>query len=94
MIPINPLSGALIQSTQLQLQQAADKSKQARRQQELAKNIATDEEETENQIENSEELTPIHEENRRQDNRRKQQQHKQAEEETEETESSRLDLKA
>ena len=94
MIPINSLSGALIQSTQLQLQQASDKTKQARRAQDLARNVTAEDEELENQIENAEEVTPVHEDSRKQDKHRKQQQHKHEEEESDDPGSARLDLKA
>lgn len=94
MMQINYLSGALLQSTQLQLQQASEKSQQARKVQEQAKNIAARDDELEHQVENSEELTEIHEQGRQKDDQRKRRQQKQEEEETDEDSEPGLDLTA
>ncbi|HUB24809.1 MAG TPA: hypothetical protein VL992_05215 [Tepidisphaeraceae bacterium] len=94
MMQINTLSGALLQSTQIQLQQAAEKGKQARKQQELAKNVAARDDEMEHQVENSEELTDIHEQSRQSEQKRKRQQEKSEEEESAGDEDEGLDLTA
>jgi hypothetical protein len=94
MMQINTLSGALLQSTQIQLQQAAEKNKQARKQQELAKNVAARDDEMEHQVENSEELSAIHEQSRQSDQKRKRQQGKPEEEEAADEKDEGLDLTA
>ena len=94
MLPINYLSGALVQSAQVQRDEAAEKAKQARKQRELSKNIAARDDEIEHQVENSEELTPIHEDNRRGDQKRKRNPNHQEEEEQPGEESGGLDLRA
>ncbi|MGA2230764.1 MAG: hypothetical protein ABSH22_07680 [Tepidisphaeraceae bacterium] len=85
MYSVNPLSGALAQSSELQKLQSNEKARQARQAQEQKKNIAArgeDEFESENQIENTEELTPVHDENRQSNQRRKQNKHPGEEEES------------
>jgi hypothetical protein len=94
MFPINYLSGALQQSSQLQLQAAAEKSQQARRAQEKARNVAAPEGEDEHQVENPEELVAIHEEDHRSEQNRKKNHHKPDQEESEDDESPGLDLTA
>jgi hypothetical protein len=94
MFEITSLSGALLQSSQLQLAQAAEKGKQARKAQELAKNVAARDDELEHQVENSEELTAIHEQSRQSDQKKKRQFAKVEEEETDEDGEEGLDLTA
>jgi hypothetical protein len=92
---VNPLSGALLQSTQIQLQQAGEKAQQAKLAQERQKNVAAkNDEQEENQVENSDQITAIHDQDNTAEKRRKQQQHKQEEDEQEEEETSGLDLTA
>lgn len=62
MTQFNPLVGSILQSTQVQRQQAAAKSRDARRAMEIEKNIALQDEQLEHQVESSEELKPIREE--------------------------------
>jgi hypothetical protein len=96
MYSINPLSGALAQSSQLQLQQAAEKSRQARQAQEKARNVAVREEdtdETEHPIENSEELSAIHDEGR-QSREQGKKKHKPEEADLAEDQNDGLDLTA
>jgi hypothetical protein len=94
MFEITSLSGALLQSSQLQLAQAAEKGKQARKAQELAKNVAARDDEMEHQVENSEELTAVHEQSRQSDQKKKRQFAKAEEEETDEDGQEGLDLTA
>src|SRR5580698_4691482 len=94
MFPINSLSGALVQSAQVQIQQAAEKSRQARKQQELARNTAARDDELEHQVENSEEPTAIHEESPNSQKERKRPQHHPEIAAEEESESEGLDLQA
>jgi hypothetical protein len=85
MYSVNPLSGALAQSAELQKLQANDKARQARKAQEQQKNVAArgeDEFESENQIENTEELTDIHDDNRQSNQRQKKNKHPGEEEKT------------
>src|SRR5947208_8285927 len=59
---INPFAGSILQSTQVQHQQSADKSRQIRRHQTLGKNVAAPTDEFEHTVESIEALAPIHEE--------------------------------
>ena len=79
MDPINSYSGALAQGTLVQRHQSAMKTQQLRQAQEQEKNVAARDDEMEHQVENSEELTPIHEDQQRQDSRRRKPAHPQAE---------------
>ena len=54
--PINPLTGAPLQGGQLQEQQAADKARQVRRAQNAARNVASDGDRFEHQVESTEQL--------------------------------------
>jgi len=68
---INPLSGSLAQGTLAQRQLGAVKTQQMRLAQQQEKNVAARDDEMEHQVENSEELTPIHEDHTRQDSQRR-----------------------
>jgi hypothetical protein len=97
MFPINPLSGALIQSAQVQLQQAAERTQQARKAEQTKKNVAArenDEDEVDHQVENSEELSAIHDENSSAEQKRKQRQHEATQDQSDDDNSDGLDLKA
>lgn len=101
MLPINSLSGALAQSTQIQLEQAAEKNRQARKARELARNVAAraagfaaTEEELEQQVENSEELTPIHDQGRQGQEREKHKFKRDQEKTADDSPADGLDLKA
>jgi hypothetical protein len=97
MFPINPLSGALAQSAQIQIQQAAEKNQQARRASERAKNVAArdeDSDETEHPIENAEELTAIHDDTRQSQDQRKRNQHKEDDDQETDDDAGGLDLTA
>jgi hypothetical protein len=96
---INPLSGALAQSTQIQLREAADKAKQARLAQKLARDIGARDEDDENAdpehpVETSEEVTAVHEDGRRSDERRRRHLHKGQEEAADDEGGGGLDLEA
>jgi len=94
---INPLSGALAQSSQLQLQQAADKSKQARKIQQQLRNIGADEdeiEEPEPPVENAEELSAVHDQPPESDKRRKPGHHRPEDDADEESQGDGIDLTA
>lgn len=54
----SPLSGAILQSPIVQQQQSTEKTSQIRREQLLRKNVAAEDDEMENQVENSEEVQP------------------------------------
>jgi hypothetical protein len=64
MSQINPFTGSILQSTQVQRQQAAEKDRQVRRAQEQARNSALSEDTVEHQVESAEELHPVNEEQR------------------------------
>lgn len=61
MSQINPFSGYVAGSAQVQRQQAADKDRQVRRAQQLTKNVALEDDQLEHQVESAEELKPVRE---------------------------------
>jgi hypothetical protein len=64
MSQINPFAGSILQSTQAQRHQATERDHQVRRAHESSKNSALSADELEHQVESSEELTPIHEDDK------------------------------
>lgn len=65
MSQINPFAGSILQTSQVQRQQATEKDHQARHVRDLAKNSALAEEKLQSEVESSEEVTPVHEEEKR-----------------------------
>jgi hypothetical protein len=88
---INPLANTLLQSTQVQRQQSAEKQRQVRRTQALSKDVATRDDEMEHQVESSEELPPVQDEEPEHD---QQKQRKQNSKKNEEEDRPHLDLTA
>ncbi|HTW94211.1 MAG TPA: hypothetical protein VMD30_05435 [Tepidisphaeraceae bacterium] len=84
MDPINSLSGALAQGTLVQRHQSAAKTQQLRLTQQLEKNVAARDDEMEHQVENSEELTPLHEDQGKQDQKQRKGHHQQPQSDDEE----------
>jgi hypothetical protein len=82
MTSINPFSGFVAQAAQVERTQATDKSRQTRRTQELSKKIAARDDEMQHQVESSDEIAAIHDEQPGHDQqpRKKDQQEKPAEE--------------
>jgi hypothetical protein len=64
MSQINPFTGSILQSTQAQRQQAAERDRQVRRANEQARNSALTQDTTEHQVESSEELHSVQDEQR------------------------------
>lgn len=64
--PINPFSGYLAQGAQLDRMQAADKTRQAKRANVLSKNVAARDDEMEHQVESTEQINPVHDQEGRQ----------------------------
>ena len=62
MTGINPFAAPLAQSSTVQHQQSAEKSRHVRRTQEMSKDVALRDDQLEHQVESSEELSPIHDE--------------------------------
>lgn len=60
MTSINPFSGYIAQATAVERTQASDKTRQVRRTQELSKNVATRDDEMEHQVESSDQIAAIH----------------------------------
>jgi hypothetical protein len=96
MSDINPFAGTILQSTQVQHQQSADKTRQVRRQQSVKKNVAASTDEYEHSVENSEALAPIHEEDSKDhpQKRRSSKRHHAAQKETEDGQKPHIDLTA
>jgi hypothetical protein len=62
MSQLNPLTGSILQTPQVQRQQSTDRDRQARRTAEQTKNAALADDKLDHQVESSEELTPIQKE--------------------------------
>lgn len=62
MSSINPFSGYVAQSTQLEQAQAADKTRQIRHSQALSKDVAARDDELEHQVESSDAVASVHDE--------------------------------
>jgi len=62
MTQFNPLSGSILGGAQAQHQVEVEKTRQVRRSQALQKNVALQDDQLEHQVESSEELSPIHDE--------------------------------
>ena len=62
MTDFNPLAGSILGSSQAQHQIDVEKQRQVRRAQALSKNVAARDEQLEHQVESSDEVTSIHDE--------------------------------
>jgi hypothetical protein len=68
---VNPLAGAILQSTQVQRQIGADKQRQIRRAQVVSRDAGASGEQPEHQVESTEGPAPIHDEDPRPQQRRR-----------------------
>ncbi len=59
---INPIAGSLMQSPAASAQQSLEKTRHVRRMQLLEKDVAAEDEQLEHQVENSQEVVEIHDE--------------------------------
>jgi hypothetical protein len=59
MSSINPFSGYVAQASQIERAQAADKTRQAKREQVLAKNVAAQDDRLEHQVESADAVKPL-----------------------------------
>lgn len=76
MSEITPFIASVLQSPGVQKQQAAEKTSQIRRQQELRRNVAAEGDRYQRVVESPEEIKPIHDErDDARDHRRKRQRH-------------------
>jgi hypothetical protein len=92
---LNPLTGSIAQSTQVQRQQSVDKDQQLRRVQEQSRNSAARNDQFEHSVESPEELTPLNDKQPQSDQRRrKQTKHHPDIRDDENDENPRLDLTA
>ena len=73
MSSINPFSGYVAQGGQVERAAATDKSRQIRRQQVLTKNIAVRDDELEHQVESSDAIAAVHDDQQQQKNPSQQQ---------------------
>lgn len=60
MSSINPFSGYIAQGSQVERTQAADKTRQVRRTQDLSKNVALQDDQLEHQVESSDAVAAVH----------------------------------
>lgn len=72
MTQINPLTGSILQSSQVQRQAATEKSAQVRRQQSEQKVAGAHGDEFEHQVESSDAVTPVHEEHKQNSQKKRQ----------------------
>jgi hypothetical protein len=95
MTQINPFVGSVVQSTQVQRQQAAAKDRDVRKAREMEKNLALQDDQLEHQVESSEELKAIREE-RPSDHRRdrKQEHHQHQKQQQTDQDKPNLDVTA
>jgi hypothetical protein len=63
---INPFSGYVAQGTQVERLQAAEKSRQVRREQTLSKNVAAQDDQLEHQVESADAIVSIHDDGQHQ----------------------------
>lgn len=95
MSSINPFSGYVAQGAQVERGQAADKTRQVRREQVLSKNVAARDDELEHQVESADAVVSIHDDqNPSGQQQRQQQQAKKEPAEAEGEEPPRLDVTA
>ena len=97
MSQINPFTGSILQAPQVQRQQATDKDRHLRRASNLAKNAALQDDQLEHQVESSDAVTPVHEDDQKNaPQKRKPARHSDAKsnEDAGEQEPPRLDLTA
>ena len=93
MTQINPFTGSVLQSTQVQRQQSTEKSAQTRRQQNEQKATGAHGDEFDHQVESSDAVTPIHEEHKQQSQKKRQGPHQDPKASDDETDPH-LDLTA
>lgn len=92
---VNQIAGSLAQSVVVTRQQSADKSRQIRRAQTLSKDVAAPSDSFEHKVESTEELTPVHDEQKRQEPRRKSKRsHPPAPDQPSDGDAPRIDLTA
>jgi len=65
MSQINPFTGSILQAPQVQRQQATDKDRHLRRASDLSKNAALQDDQLEHQVESSDAVTPVHEDDQK-----------------------------
>ena len=91
MTSINPFSGYVAQGSQVERTQAADKTRQVRRTQDLSKNVALQDDQLEHQVESSDAVAAVHDD--QQPNQQQQQPKKDPKDETSD-EPPHLDITA
>jgi hypothetical protein len=96
MSQINPFTGSILQAPQVQRQQATDKDQHLRRASDLSKNSALQEDQLEHQVESSDAIAPVHEDDQKNaPQKRKPARHPNSQSsEVDADESPRLDLTA
>jgi hypothetical protein len=68
---INPFTGSILQAPQVQRSQAADRDRQLRRATDLSKNAALAGEQLQHEVESSEAITPVHDDQSKNPQQRK-----------------------
>ena len=94
MSSINPFSGYVAQGGQVERAAATDKSRQIRRQQVLSKNVAVRDDELEHQVESSDAIAGIHDDQQQKNPSQQQEQQKDQGKSKDGEEPPRLDITA
>jgi hypothetical protein len=94
MTQINPFTGSILQSPIVQRQQSAEKDRQVRRAQDVEKNAALQGDRLDHQVESSEALSPIHDEDSPDPRSRKRPSHVKERTHDDPADDSHLDLTA
>lgn len=71
MSQINPFTGSIVQAPQVQRQQAADKDRHLRKANDVAKNSALADDRLEHQVESSDTVAPLHEDDQHPDQQKR-----------------------
>jgi hypothetical protein len=94
MSSINPFSGYVAQGGQVERAAATDKSRQIRRQQVLSKNVAVRDDELEHQVESSDAIAAVHDDQQQKNPSQQQEQQKDQGKPKDGDEPPRLDITA
>jgi hypothetical protein len=94
MSSINPFSGYVAQGGQVERAAATDKSRQIRRQQVLSKNVAVRDDELEHQVESSDAIAAVHDDQQQKNPSQQQEQQKDQGKPKDGEEPPRLDITA
>jgi hypothetical protein len=94
MSQINPFTGSILQAPDTQRLQSAEKDRQVRKAQDAVKNAGLTEDKLEHQVESSEELTQVHQDQQQREREKKGKKRKPEKDSTSNDDNPHLDLTA